>query len=68
MLVESPFLDSADSEWLTPLAIEEAKVSEPPLVVLVRLMELEEWSSVRRSDMDDDDDGANVRSDEDTRG
>lgn len=72
MLAESPFLVSATgSDWLTPPVIEEETpadtVSEPPLVVVFGLTELEEWSSVRWSDVDDDD-AANVPSDEDPRG
>lgn len=71
MLAESPFLVSAGSGWLTPLVTEEetpaATVSEPPLVaVVLGLMELDERCSVRWSD-EDDDDGANVPSDEDPR-
>ena len=56
MLAESPFLVSA------------AKISEPPVVVFVGLTELVEWSSMRWSDKDDDDDGADMPSDEDPRG
>lgn len=74
MLAESPLLVSAGSGWLTPLVIEEeeetpaATVSEPLVAVVIGSIELEERSSVRWSDEDDDDDGANVPSEEDPRG
>jgi hypothetical protein len=57
-------LVSAGSGWLTSLVIEEtpaATVSEPPVVVVIGSIELEEISSVHWSD---EDDGANVPSEE----
>lgn len=73
MLAESPLLVSTGSGWLTLLVVEEegtpeATVSEPPVVVGIGgVIELEEGSSVRWSD-EDDDDGASVPNEEDPRG